>query len=85
MYALSAIFVLGMVPWTQLVMRSTNVALFRKYDEMKNLGIEEKATEVGLAKGESTKELVDTWATLNVLRGLFPLAGAVLGMWTTLS
>lgn len=85
MYALSAIFSLGMVPWTQLVMWPTNVALFRKYDERKNLGVDEKATEVGLAKGESTKELVDTWATLNVVRGLFPLAGAVLGMWTTLS
>lgn len=85
MYALSAILVFGMVPWTQLVMWPTNVALFQKYDEMKNLGIEEKATEVGLTKGKSTKELVDTWGTLNVLRGLFPLAGAVLGTWTTLS
>jgi len=85
MYALSAIFVLGMVPWTQLVMWPTNVALFRKYDEMKNLGLEEKATEVGLAKGESTKELVDRWGTLNLVRGLLPLMGAVLGTWTTLS
>lgn len=85
MYALSALFVLGMLPWTRLVMWPTNVALFRKYDEMKNLGVEEKATEVGLAKGESTKELVDRWGTLNVVRGLFPLVGAVLGTWSTLS
>jgi hypothetical protein len=85
MYALSSILVLGMVPWTQLVMRSTNVALVRKYDEMNDSGVEEKATEIGLAERASTKELVDTWGTLNIAGALFPLAGAVLGTWTTLS
>ena len=52
---------------------------------MKGLDVSEKATEVGLAKGESAKELIDWWATLNVGRGLFPLVGAVLGLWATLN
>lgn len=85
MYALSALFASAMLPYTRLVMWSTNLALFRKYDEMKNLGLEERATEAGVAKGQSTKELVDKWGTLNLVRGMFPLIGAVIGTWTTLS
>lgn len=52
---------------------------------MKGMDVGEKATEVGLAKGESTKELVDRWGILNLGRGLFPLVGAVLGLWATLA
>ena len=63
----------------------TNRKLHIKHGEMKGLDVGEKATEVGLAKGESTKELVDKWGVLNVGRGLFPLLGAVLGLWTTLA
>lgn len=85
MYALSAILILGILPWTRLVMWPTNSALFEKYDQMKNLSVQEEATEVGLAKGDSTKELVDKWGAFNLGRGLFPLAGAVLGTWVTLS
>ena len=66
-------------------MMPTNRKLLKKHDEMKGLDVGEKATEAGLAKGESTKELVDKWGLLNVGRGLFPLLGAVLGLWTTLA
>ena len=85
MYALSAVIAAAILPWTRLVMWPTNVKLFKKYEEMKELSIKEEATEVGLAKGESTKELVDKWGALNVVRGLFPLVSAVLGTWVTLS
>ena len=84
-YAIAAIVAAGILPWTRLVMWPTNVKLFKKYDDMKELSIKEEATEVGLAKGESTKELVDKWGALNVVRGLFPLVSAVLGTWVTLS
>lgn len=84
-YALSAALVLGIWPWTLLVMWPTNEKLFKKYEEMKNLSVQEKATEVGLVNGESTKELVDRWGMLNIGRGLLPLVGAVLGTWATLS
>lgn len=65
-------------------MMPTNHKLFRKHDEVKGLDVSEKATEVGLPKGESTKELVDRWGMLNLGRGVFPLVGAVLGLWATL-
>ena len=52
MYALSAIATLGVWPYTIFGMMPTNKKLFEKYDEMKGLSVEEKATEVGLARGE---------------------------------
>ena len=85
MYGLSALVSFGVVPYTMLVMLSTNQKLFKKHDEMKAMDVGEKATEVGLAKGESTKELVDRWGMMNVGRGMFPLVGAVLGLWATLA
>lgn len=85
MYGLSALVTFGIWPFTILGMMPTNRKLLKKHDEMKGLDVGEKATEVGLAKGESTKELVDWWGTLNVGRGVFPLAGAVLGLWATLA
>ncbi|KAK4691861.1 hypothetical protein P7C71_g5232, partial [Lecanoromycetidae sp. Uapishka_2] len=85
MYALSAICTLGIWPYTIFGMMSTNKKLFKKYEEMKGLSLSEKATEVGLPKGESTKELVDRWGALNVGRGFLPLVGAVLGLWATLN
>ena len=84
MYALSALFTLAIVPYTVLAMQPTNKKLGRKLEEMKGLDIGEKATEIGLAKGESAKELLDWWATLNLGRGLFPLVGSILGLWATL-
>ena len=85
LYGLSALATFGIWPYTIVGMMYTNRKLFKKHDEMKGLEVGEKATEVGLAKGESTKELVDKWGILNVGRGLFPLIGAVLGLWATLA
>ena len=85
MYGLSGLAALGIYPYTIFVMMPTNQELFQKHDEMKGLHVGEKATEVGLAKGESTKELLDKWGMLNLGRGMLPLVGAVLGLWTTLA
>lgn len=85
MYGLAAVMPFAVVPYTMLVMMSTNQKLFEKHDEMKGMEVGEKATEVGLAEGESTKELVDRWGMMNLGRGMFPLVGAVLGLWTTLA
>ena len=85
MYGLSAMAPLVIFPYTIFGMMSTNRKLLKKHDEMKGLDVGEKATEVGLAKGESTKELIDRWGMLNLGRGMFPLVGAVLGLWATLA
>ena len=85
MYGLSAVAPLVIFPYTIFGMKSTNRKLFKKHDEMQGLDVGEKAKEVGLAKGESTKELIDRWGMLNLGRGMFPLLGAVLGLWATLA
>lgn len=85
MYGLSAVAPLVIFPYTIFGMMSTNRKLLKKHDEMQGLDVGEKATEVGLAKGESTKELIDRWGMLNLGRGMFPLLGALLGLWATLA
>ena len=85
MYGLSALITFGIWPYTIFGMMPTNRKLIKKHDEMSGSDIGKEATEVGLAKGGSTKELVDRWGMLNLGRGLFPLVGAVLGLWATLA
>ena len=76
---------MSIVPFTLLVMSNVNGKLDAAAEESKSLKITEQLSEVKGARGESTKELVDWWATLNFVRGLFPLTGAVLGLWATLA
>lgn len=85
MYGLSALATFGLWPYTIFGMMSTNRKLFKKHNEMKRLDVGEKAAEVGLAKGESVKELVDRWGMLNLGRAVFPLVGAVVALWATLA
>lgn len=85
LYALASIATLSIVPFTLLVMSNVNGKLNAAAEESKGLKITEQLSEVKDARGESTKELVDWWATLNFVRGVFPLAGAVLGLSATLA
>ena len=64
-------------------MMPTNKKLFQRFGESKAMGENEVKTEVGMPKGESTKELVDWWSTMNFVRGLMPLVAAILGVWVS--
>lgn len=66
-YALAAVLTISMVPFTWLVMVSTNDTLFL-------LGASDSGTELNLARA-----LVVKWAWLHVMRSLSPLFGAILG------
>ena len=71
-------------PWTLLVMMPTNKKLFKKYAESQTVKGTEQIAEVGLPKGESSKELVEKWGNLNYIRGCMPLVGALLGAYISL-
>ena len=79
LYTSAALSTLSMVPFTLSMMRSVNDKLMAKAADA------EKGSEDIFAEGESSKELIDWWATLNFMRGLFPLTGTVLGIWATLN
>ena len=66
-----------------LLMGSTNNKLLAKAAEAGLLEAKEKITEVGLPQGESTRELLDRWSTLNAFRGLLTLGGTVFGALAT--
>ncbi|MCJ1298268.1 hypothetical protein MMC08_001057 [Hypocenomyce scalaris] len=84
LYALAAALTLCIIPYTLLVMKNVNAKLMAKAEGMKNLDVKDEVTEVGLPKGESAKELLDWWGVVNLGRGVFPLLGAVVGIWTSL-
>ncbi|KOC16368.1 aflLa/ hypB/ hypothetical protein [Aspergillus flavus AF70] len=61
---------ISLVPFTEILMASTNNALARLETET-NRGV--------VISGERTEQLVRKWDRFNAVRALFPLAGAVLG------
>lgn len=65
-------------------MMPTNKKLFQLFAESKTLGKDEVKTQVGMPKGESAKDLIAWWSSMNVIRGCMPLVGAVLGAWVSL-
>ena len=85
LYALTALLAMSIVPYTLITMARVNGKLMSKAEDSKALAAEEEIVEVEVPKGQSTKELLDLWATHNLARGLFPLAGALLGLWTSLT
>lgn len=74
-FAVAGVMTMIMVPFTWVVMAPTNNTLFR-------LEVESKAGIIA-SLGEA-KELVTRWCWLHVVRSLFPLAGAIVGLMGTL-
>ncbi len=70
-FAVAGVTTMIMVPFTLIFMVPTNNTLFR-------LQAESKAAPVA-SLGEA-QELVTKWSRLHVVRSLFPLAGAILGL-----
>lgn len=72
-YAVAAGFVVSIIPFTFLTLASINSSL---------IGVL-KGT-IALSK-EQSEALIGKWGVLNVVRSLFPLAGAVTGFLTLLN
>lgn len=85
LYTLAAVMTVSILPYTLLVMKNVNAKLLAKAEEMESLDAKDKVTEVGLPQGETAKELLDWWGVLNLGRAVFPLLGAVLGIWASLA
>lgn len=75
-YAIAGVTTITMVPFTWLIMVPTNDKLF----QLKALG-ETTASEVDM---NNVQDIVMTWVWLHVIRSLFPLVGAILGLLAVL-
>ncbi|MCJ1437579.1 hypothetical protein MMC27_006966 [Xylographa pallens] len=84
-YVGAAVLPCMVVPWTAIMMSSTNDELARRLVAAENLKGGETTSEAAIPKGQKTADLLAKWQGLNYVRGLFPLAGAVVGAWTALS
>lgn len=74
-YATAAALALGIIPYTLIVMMSTNEVLLDRAEES-----EEKVE----AKAASVKQLLDQWATMNLGRSVLLASAAVTATWTAL-
>ncbi|KAF9254735.1 DUF1772-domain-containing protein [Marasmius fiardii PR-910] len=76
LYVLAGALTIGIVPWTVFAMKPTNEALIRKAVD--------SPAESALARTNETEKLVEKWITLNLVRGVIPLAGTVAAVYATL-
>ncbi|MCJ1392995.1 hypothetical protein MMC18_005867 [Xylographa bjoerkii] len=84
-YVGAAALSITIVPWTGIMMTATNDELTNRLAAFEKLKDGEAAAEAGRPQGEKTVDLMAKWQALNYVRALFPLAGAVLAAWATLS
>lgn len=68
-FAGAAAFTIGIVPFTGIFMAPTNQALLQAAEGASSLG------------SEAVSQLLHKWKDLNLIRSLFPLAGAALGFY----
>lgn len=54
-----------------------NKKLLGKADLLSSASLDDATAEVGIAEEETVHVLVDTWATLNLVRAVITAAGAV--------
>ncbi|KAF2404167.1 DUF1772-domain-containing protein [Trichodelitschia bisporula] len=70
LYAASAVLIMAIAPYTVVFMTATN----------DRLHAHAAATEKTTAAEKNIEELLKKWDSLNLIRGLLPLAAAALGM-----
>jgi hypothetical protein len=70
-YGTSGILTVGIIPFTLIVMQSTNDLLFQQEEEIR---WNPKVTTL-----EDARKLIAKWSSMHFVRSMFPLAGAVLG------
>jgi uncharacterized membrane protein len=73
----AAVLLPSIVPFTIAFIAPINEKLIEKMDSLASTSLEDKAVEKGVAEGETTHALIDKWATLNVVRAGFLVAGTL--------
>jgi len=87
-YAFAAVATVGVVPWTVGVMRDVDGKLMERAEGegvRRKVDAGEVEVEVEGEGEEGARSLLDRWGTMNLVRGLMPALGAVLGVWASLA
>jgi hypothetical protein len=84
LYTTATILIPSLIPYTLLFMLPYNNKLLAKADSLANASLDDTAAEAGAAKEDTVHSLIDTWATLNLIRALFPGVAAVTAAWAAL-
>ena len=84
--AAAALIAPCIMPFTVLVIKPVNDALFAKVERFQNATAGEEKVDVDVQKeGElSTKQLLDKWTKLHLIRTAITGVGAMLAIWAAL-
>lgn len=67
----------SIVPFTVAFMKPVNDKLIERMEMLASASLEDKTIEVGVREEETTKALIDRWATLNMVRAVPIVVGTV--------
>jgi hypothetical protein len=81
-YALAGALCSSVSPWTWTFLIPINKKLLRKADDARDMGI--LAAGMDALEEESSKMLVDDWATFNLPRGVAVLLAGMIGLCATI-
>ncbi|OJJ47678.1 hypothetical protein ASPZODRAFT_131230 [Penicilliopsis zonata CBS 506.65] len=88
-YLIAAVASAGIIPYTLLVMGRTNARLeaHATRDDPGHIRVEEKQALLGRREAEDREvpALLVKWSALNATRAIFPLIGAAVGFYATIS
>ncbi|KAF2429266.1 DUF1772-domain-containing protein [Tothia fuscella] len=79
-YVVAGAVTISIVPFTWLMMAPTNDTLF----ELEKLALANGTASVSVLEASIVQEQVVKWAWLHVVRAVFPLVGAILGLVSVL-
>ncbi|TAQ90585.1 hypothetical protein B7494_g1119 [Chlorociboria aeruginascens] len=83
-YIAAGILGAGLGPFTLLVIKPTNDALFKRLEETSGLSQKDKVVEIGGAR-KSAHQLVDYWGVLNLGRTFMLAVATGLGVWSVVN
>ena len=85
LFAAAGALTASIVPYTLLVMGSTNDTLIAGEKRARAQRPGSKADEVKLDGGQSAHDLLARWGLLNAIRATFPLSAGVIALWASLA
>jgi hypothetical protein len=73
----AALLLPSIAPFTIAFIKPVNDKLIEKMNSLSSASLGDEAVEKGVAEGETTHALLDKWATLNLVRAVFLVAGTL--------
>lgn len=83
LYLTSATLLASIIPYSAALLLPLNQKLEAKAKDLASASLTDASVEAGVAKEETTHQLVDQWATINLGRSVLAGLSAILAAWAS--